>query len=108
MFIINTENTALAGLTSLVEIRGFLLKERKILKLTINYSKQAIKFLSKQDKPTKIRIVNAINNLPSGDVKKLQGRSGYRLRVGDYRIIFDKDGNVLFIEKIDNRGQIYK
>jgi len=49
MFIINTENTALAGLTSLVEIRGFLLKERKILKLTINYSKQAIKFLSKQD-----------------------------------------------------------
>ena len=76
--------------------------------MIINYSKQAIKFLNKQDKPTKLRIVNAINALPAGDVKKLQGQDGYRLRVGDYRIIFDKKGNVLYIEKIDNRGQVYK
>ena len=76
--------------------------------MEINYSKQAIKFLSKQDKLTKIRIVTAINNLPSGDVKKLQGEEGYRLRVGNFRIIFDYDGNVLRIEKIDNRGQVYK
>lgn len=76
--------------------------------LQINYSKQAIKFLSKQDKPTKIRIVNAINNLPTGDVKKLKGQDGYRLRVGDFRIIFDYDGNILWIEKIDNRGEVYK
>lgn len=76
--------------------------------MQINYSKQAIKFLSKQDKPTKIRIVNAINNLPAGDVKKLNGQDGYRLRVGDFRIIFDYDGNILWIEKIDNRGEVYK
>lgn len=76
--------------------------------MTINYSKQAIKFLSKQDKPTRIRIVEAIKNLPQGDVKKLQGQDSYRLRVGDYRIIFDKNGDVLYIEKIDNRGQVYK
>lgn len=47
----------------------------------IQYSKQALKFLNKQDRPTRIRIVNAINHLPSGDVKKLQGTTGYRLRV---------------------------
>ncbi|MFW5668011.1 MAG: type II toxin-antitoxin system RelE family toxin [Acetivibrio ethanolgignens] len=76
--------------------------------MTINYSKQAIKFLKKQDKPTRERIVNAINLLPDGDVKKLQGQSAYRLRVGDFRILFDKNGNILFIEKIDNRGQVYK
>ena len=35
----------------------------------IQYSKQAIKFLKKQDVPTRKRIVTAINNLPSGDVK---------------------------------------
>ena len=63
--------------------------------MTINYSKQAIKFLNKQDKPTKLRIINAINKLPSGDVKRLQGKDGYRLRVGDYRIIFDKDFNLI-------------
>nr|WP_207644122.1 type II toxin-antitoxin system RelE/ParE family toxin [Acetivibrio ethanolgignens] len=74
----------------------------------MNYSKQAIKFLKKQDKPTRERIINAINLLPDGDVKKLQGQSAYRLRVGDFRILFDKNGNILFIEKIDNRGQVYK
>ena len=76
--------------------------------MIINYSKQSIKFLNKQDKPTKLRIVNAINALPLGDVKKLQGKPLYRLRVGDYRVIFNKTGDILFIEKIDNRGQVYK
>ena len=76
--------------------------------MEIQYSKQAIKFLKKQDKPTVVRIINAINALPAGDVKKLQGQSGYRLRVGDFRIIFDKNGDILYIEKINNRGQVYK
>lgn len=76
--------------------------------MDIRYSKQAEKFLKRQDSVTRNRIRNAIHNLPSGDVKKLQGRNGYRLRVGNYRVIFDRDGNVLYIERIDNRGQIYK
>lgn len=74
----------------------------------IQYSKQALKFLSKQDHQTKTRILNAINALPAGDVKKLQGTTGYRLRVGSYRIIFDYSGNIIMIEKIDSRGQVYK
>ena len=77
--------------------------------MTVNYSRQAIKFLNRQDKNTKERIVDAINNLPNGDVKKLQGNiSKYRLRVGDFRVIFDKQGNILYIEKIGSRGEIYK
>lgn len=76
--------------------------------MNIQYSKQALKFLKKQDKSTQIRIISAINALPAGDIIKLQGREGYRLRVGNYRVIFDKHGEVLMIEKIDNRGQIYK
>ena len=76
--------------------------------MEIHYSKQAEKFLKKQDKTTRNRIRNAIHQLPAGDVKKLQGRNGYRLRVGDFRVIFDRNGNVLYIERINNRGQIYK
>ena len=72
--------------------------------MEIQYSKQALKFLKKQDVPTRKRI----NLLPAGDVKALQGRNDYRLRVGDYRIIFDINGNILLIEAIGNRGQIYK
>ena len=34
--------------------------------MLVNYSKQAIKFLNKQDKPTRVRIVDAINQLPKG------------------------------------------
>lgn len=54
------------------------------------------------------RITTAISSLPRGDVKKLQGTAGFRLRIGDYRVIFDVDGNIIYINKIDNRGQIYK
>ncbi len=76
--------------------------------MKINYSKQSVKFLKKQDRITQKRIIDAINKLPNGDVKKMQGRAGYRLRVGNFRIIFDLAGNILYIEEIDNRGQIYK
>lgn len=76
--------------------------------MDVHYSKQAEKFLKKQDSVTRNRIRNAIHNLPAGDVKKLRGRNGYRLRIGDYRVIFDRSGNVLYIERINNRGQIYK
>lgn len=76
--------------------------------MEIHYSKQAEKFLKKQDSVTRNRIRSAIHNIPAGDIRKLQGHNGYRLRVGDYRIIFDRDGNVLYIERIGNRGQIYK
>lgn len=76
--------------------------------LEIHYSKQVVKFLSRQDKIAQRRIIDAINKLPNGDVKKLQGRTGYRLRVGNFRIIFSSSENILYIEEIDNRGQIYK
>ena len=78
--------------------------------MEIHYSKQAIKFLKKLDKTTRQRIVTAISKIPYGDIKKMQGNNEflYRLRVGNYRIIFNKQGQICFIEKIDNRGQVYK
>ena len=72
-----------------------------MVKLEIEYSKQALKFLKKQDITTQRRIINAISNLPKGDVKTLQGKIGYRLRVGDIE-------NIIVIRLIGNRGQIYK
>lgn len=76
--------------------------------MEIKYSKQALKFLNKLDKVSKSRIIKAIVKLPLGDVKKLKGYSYYRLKVGDFRVIFDKDFNVISVLKIDNRGQVYK
>ena len=76
--------------------------------MQISYSKQAEKFINKQPHDTAQRIRSAISALPLGDVKKLKGTPHYRLRVGDYRVIFDKDGNIIFVIKIDSRGQVYK
>lgn len=76
--------------------------------MEIKYSKQALKFLNKLDKISKSRIIKAIEELPLGDVKKLKGYSYYRLRVGDFRVIFDRDFNILSVIKIDNRGEVYK
>lgn len=75
----------------------------------IIYSKKAEKFLKKQDTPTKRRLVTAIGKLPfEGDIKKLQGTNGYRLRVGNFRVLFDVNGIIIDIIEIGNRGQIYK
>ncbi len=41
------------------------------------------------------------------NVVKLQGREGYRLRIGDWRVIFDDEGAVLRILQIGPRGGIY-
>jgi mRNA interferase RelE/StbE len=38
---------------------------------------------------------------------KLQGREGYRLRVGDWRVILGEDGNVLNILDVGPRGGVY-
>ena len=76
--------------------------------MLIRFSKRSIKFLLKQSYDNQLRIVGSILNLPYGDVIKLRGEAGYRLRVGSFRVLFDKDGYVISIEKIDNRGQVYK
>lgn len=76
--------------------------------MDIVYSKRAKKFLDKQNEETRNRIITAVEKLPAGDVKRLRGLDGFRLRVGTYRIIFDQEGIVINIIDIDNRGQAYK
>lgn len=73
------------------------------------YQKILFLILKKQDKPTQKRIVTVISKLPlEGDIKKLQGVEGYRLRVGNFRVLFDVNGVIIDIIDIGNRGQIYK
>ena len=75
----------------------------------IIYSKNALKFLRKQDKNTQQHIITAIGQPPSTEnIKKLKGKEGYRLRVGSFRVLFDVNGTIIDIIEIGNRGQIYK
>ncbi len=81
--------------------------------MDIQYSKRAIKAINSMDKPTKQRIRKAIEGLPKGDIKTLQGaENSYRLRGGDWRILFSyletETGKGILIEKVAPRGEIYK
>ena len=78
--------------------------------MNILYSKQSVKAISRMDKNLKLRIKNAVELIPKGDIKKLQGHGKlYRLRIGDWRIVFSyPDNETVFIEKICPRGEVYK
>jgi len=80
------------------------------MRYNIQYNKRCLKYLKKLDRTNQLRIIKAINELPLGDVKRLQGDNfNYRLRVGDYRVVFSKDEGKLFILiiEIGSRGDVY-
>jgi len=61
------------------------------------------------DEFTQRRMRQGINKLPAGDVKKLKGYvDTFRLRIGDYRIIFDMVPGEIRINDILLRGEAYK
>lgn len=77
--------------------------------MQIEYSKKAVKYISSADRPTKKRLKEAIEKIPLGDIKKLQGiDDGYRLRVGDLRILFSMEDDKIYIDNIIPRGQAYR
>ena len=44
----------------------------------------------------------------SKDIKRLKGTNSYRLRVGDYRVIFEIVGDAIQILKVGHRKNIYE
>jgi mRNA interferase RelE/StbE len=58
---------------------------------------------------TKIDDLARDPHAPNNNVKKLTGRDGYRLRVGDWRVIYDLDSGlrILSVIRIGPRGGIY-
>jgi mRNA interferase RelE/StbE len=80
---------------------------------SIVIDRAAQKQLGKIPPPHFNRIVKSINELaadprPPG-CKKLTGRPGYRIRIGDYRVIYNIGDRILtvFIIDIGHRKDIY-
>jgi mRNA interferase RelE/StbE len=54
------------------------------------------------------RIMDLIHDL-AGDVKRLKGVSpSYRLRVGDWRVLFEIEGGIVVIHRVLNRRDAYR
>jgi mRNA interferase RelE/StbE len=79
----------------------------------IVYTQRAVKDIKTLDPKTKKRIGNTLlrykdNPLQYAD-KLTDPKTGtYRFRIGDYRIIFDIEGNEIVVLRIGHRREIYK
>lgn len=79
----------------------------------ISCKKQAKKDLSKLPKNTRTLILSKIEQLfdDPGSLKQnieaLKGENTCRLRIGDYRVIYSKEGIILNIWRITPRGSAY-
>lgn len=78
--------------------------------------KQPIKSIRRLSVPDALRVRNELSKLANNpdrqdiDVVKLKGRSGNRLRVGNWRIIFERDeqNREIDVLRVGSRGDIYK
>ena len=63
--------------------------------MEIIYKKPFLKKFDKYPKTLKQQIITAIEKIPEGDIVRLKGKNIpplYRLRVRDYRILFEMNG----------------
>ncbi len=79
----------------------------------IIFTDTSLKQFKKLEKDIQERIIKSLERIrirPEVHIKKLVGDPGYRLRVGEYRVIIDiyKDKLVILVIKIGHRKNIYK
>lgn len=80
----------------------------------VEWAKRALRTLSRLDRPTQKRIVNAVDALAErnqGDVRRIEGQKEevFRLRVGGWRVLFSYLADTsIFVLRIRPRGDVYK
>jgi len=80
------------------------------------FTKSADRTLRKLPRNTAQRIRRSLDDLATNpyaehlDVTKLQNRPGYRLRVGDWRVIYEieNDELIILVLRIGSRGEVYR
>ena len=76
----------------------------------IIFEKRALGQLNKLEKQIKERIWNKLQNCkenPFRFFEKLNEIVGYKLRIGDYRVIVDIDNKTIIVLKVGHRKNIY-
>jgi mRNA interferase RelE/StbE len=79
----------------------------------IFFTDKAKKQLEKLEKENQIRIIKSLERIrirPEVHIKKLVGDSGYKLRVGNYRVILEieKEKLIILVLLIGHRKNIYE
>lgn len=86
---------------------------RSLERYKIFYTQTAVDDIDKLDPVSKKRIgkkIQALSKDPLSHARKLINSSlgYYRWRIGDYRIIFDLDGNRIIVLRVGHRKEIYR
>jgi mRNA interferase RelE/StbE len=78
----------------------------------VEYAPLAVETLRALPRATAAQIVRKISRLENGltgNIKRLrQADYAYRLRMGDYRILFDVEDDTIVIQKIGHRKDVYE
>ena len=78
----------------------------------IDWKEGAVRDLEKLEPSISRRIFKKVDELIidpfSKDIKRLKGRNDFRFRVGDYRVLFLIEGEVIQILKVGHRKNIYE
>ncbi len=78
---------------------------------TLVFATSAARAFGKLPEAIQERMINALFRYGvdgSGDVKRMTGTPGLRIREGDYRVIFLEGKNTLEIRAVGHRARIYK
>ena len=80
---------------------------------SVKFTENADRQLRKLEKEIQGRIIKVLERIrirPEDFVEKLIGEPGYKLRIGDYRLIVDIDQNnlIILVLKLGHRKNIYK
>jgi len=82
------------------------------MQYTIEFKPAAVRDLRRLSPPVAKRVLNKIEGMRDnlvGDVKRLtQYTPGWRLRVGDWRVLFEVVGSVIVIWRIVHRSAAYE
>jgi len=82
------------------------------MKYGIQFKPRAVKDIDKISSRLKTKIIRAIEMMSddlTGDVKRLTNFTPeYRLRVGDYRVLFEIENESIIVYRIRHRREVYR
>ncbi len=72
--------------------------ERQLTRLPLSEAKRIL-----------LKLKEAIDNFDKVDIKKLRGyKNSWRIRIGNYRVIFKIENELMIVTEIGHRKEIYK
>ena len=82
------------------------------MKYNVQFKPRAVKEMTRLSSRMQLAILNDIEAMSddlTGDVKRLTHVTPeYRLRVGDYRVLFEIENNNLIVYRVRHRREVYR